>query len=372
MRFYRPTFAEIDLNALRHNLRRIKAIVGKDTKILGVVKADAYGHGMKGISETLVKEGVDCLGVASLDEARELRSIGVRKPVIVLGSILPEDAEGVFRFNVIQTVSSLGIAKALSRLACKKKRRVKVHIKIDTGMGRIGFWHEDAVAFVKKIISLKNVVTEGIFTHFPSAEDDEVFTQQQIKDFNCLIRELAKHDIDIPVKHTSNSMALLDFKDARMNMVRPGLIMYGLHPRIDLIKKLNLKPVLKLKTRIVHIKSVPKGRSISYGRAYVTGEDTRIATIPIGYADGYSRHLSNRADVLIRGRRAPVVARICMDMAMVYVGHLKGAKIGDEVVLIGSQGKDTIRAEEIASLIYSIPYEIVCNIGRRVPRVYTG
>ncbi len=370
MKFYRPTYAEIDLNAMRHNLRKIKDIVGKDTEILGVVKADAYGHGMLEVSRVLIRQGVKYLGVASLDEAALLRAARIKAKIIVLGSILPQEAEGVLKFNVIQTVSDLDIARILSRLAKKKKKKIRIHIKIDTGMGRLGFWHEEAIGFVKKIALLENLIIDGIFTHFPSAESDAPFTQKQIKDFNLLMRSLWRCGIDIPIKHTSNSMALIDFKESRMNMVRPGLIMYGLHPRIDLFKRLNLRPVLKLKTKIVHLKSVARGRSISYGRTYVAGEDTKIATIPVGYGDGYSRHLSNRANVLIKGKRAPVVGRVCMDMTMVYVGHIRGAKVGDEVVLIGAQGKDIIRAEELANLIYTIPYEIVCNIGRRVPRVY--
>ncbi len=370
MKFYRPTFVEVDLGAVRYNLRKIKRMLSKDIKLLAVVKADAYGHGMSEVAKAIVKEGVDYLGVASLDEARELRRIGIKKNIIVLGSILPEEAEGVLKFNVIQTVSCLRMAKVLSELGQKKKKKIKIHVKIDTGMGRIGFWHEEAIDFIKKIASLKNIIIDGIFTHFPSAEDDEVFTRSQIDDFNSLAGRLLNAGIDIPLKHTSNSMALIDFKEAHMNMVRPGLIMYGLHPRGDLLEKIKLKPALKLKTKVVHLKTVPKGRSVSYGRTYIANEDTRIATIPVGYGDGYPRHLSNRADVLIKGKRAPIVGRICMDMTMVYTGHIKGVRVGDEVVLIGGQGKDIIRAEELAKLIYTIPYEIVCNIGRRVPRIY--
>jgi len=370
MKFYRPTFAEIDLGAIRHNMRRIRQLIGRDIKILGVVKADAYGHGMEQISRILVNEGVEYLGVASLDEARELRQAGIKSKILSLGAILPEEAEGVLKFNVIQTISDLRVPTLLSRISKKKRKNVKVHINIDTGMGRLGFWHEEAIEFIKKITLMDNISIDGIFTHFPSAEDDKAFTLNQIRIFNAFLEDLRNQGIDIPVRHASNSMALIDFKEAHMNMVRPGLIVYGLHPRGDLLNSLNLKPALSLKTKIVHIKSVPKGRSVSYGRSYITNEDTKVAAIPVGYGDGYQRHLSNRADVLIRGRRAPVVGKICMDMAMVYVGHIKGAEVGDEVVLIGRQGKDNIKVEELAGLVYTIPYEIVCNIGRRVPRMY--
>lgn len=370
MRFYRPTFAEIDLGAIRYNIRKIRDIVGRDINILGIVKADAYGHGMKEVSRAIIEEGVEYLGVASLDEARELRDAGIKSRIIVLGSILPEEAEGVLRFNVVQTVSDLAIAKTFSRLAGKRNRIIKVHAKIDTGMGRIGVWHKDAIHFVKELTRLRNIEVEGIFTHFPSAEDDKGFTRGQLRDFKVLIEELWRCDIDIPLKHTSNSAALVDLKEAHMNMVRPGLIMYGLYPRSNLIKRLGLKPVLSLKTKVVYVKSVSKGRSISYGRTYITKKDTNIATIPVGYGDGYSRHLSNNTDVLIRGKRVPLVGRVCMDMSMLDVGSLASVKVGDEAVLIGRQGKEMIRVEELARAMNTIPYEVVCNIGRRVPRVY--
>jgi len=369
-KFYRPTFAEIDLGAILYNLHQIRNRVDKDIKIMAIVKADAYGHGMKEVSQAVARKGIDYFGVVSLDEARTLREAGIKKNIIVLGAILPEEVEGVLRFNVIQTVSDLAIARLLSQLAQSKKRIIKVHAKIDTGMGRLGVWHKDAVNFVKKLASLKNIKVDGIFTHFPSAEDDKVFTRNQLRDFKSLIEELLRHGIDIPIKHTSNSMAVIDFKDSHMNMVRPGLIMYGLHPRSDLAKKLRLRPALKLKTKVVYVKPVSRGRSISYGRTYVTKKDTNIATIPVGYGDGYSRDLSNRGHVLIKGRRLPIVGRVCMDMSMVDAGRSRTVKPGDDVVLIGKQGKDAVTVEEIARLSNTIPYEVVCNIGRRVPRIY--
>ena len=369
-KFYRPTFAEIDLGAILYNLHQIRNRVDKDIKIMAIVKADAYGHGMKEVSQAVARKGIDYFGVASLDEAATLREAGIKKNIIVLGAILPEEVEGVLRFNVIQTVSDLAIARLLSQLAQSKKRIIKVHAKIDTGMGRLGVWHKDAVNFVKKLASLKNIKVDGIFTHFPSAEDDKVFTRNQLRDFKSLIEELLRHGIDIPIKHTSNSMAVIDFKDSHMNMVRPGLIMYGLHPRSDLAKKLRLRPALKLKTKVVYVKPVSRGRSISYGRTYVTKKDTNIATIPVGYGDGYSRDLSNRGHVLIKGRRLPIVGRVCMDMSMVDAGRSRTVKPGDDVVLIGKQGKDAVTVEEIARLSNTIPYEVVCNIGRRVPRIY--
>jgi len=369
MRFYRPTLAGIDLGAIRHNLEIVSHIVKSDTKILGVVKADAYGHGMQEVSRAIV-DYVDYFGVASLDEAAILRGIGIKKPILVIGAILPEEIEGVLRFDAIQTVSDLDIPKRLSKLALSKNKKIKVHIKVDTGMGRLGFWHEEAVSFVKKIAKLKNIIIDGIFTHFPDAESDKVFTCNQIKNFKRLMEELWDNGIDIPVKHTANSMGLIDFKDSHMNMVRPGLMMYGIYPKESLMRNILLKPALTLKTKITHLKLVPKGRSISYGMTYVTEKPTKIATIPVGYGDGYSRHFSNKAEVLINNSRCPIAGRVCMDMCMIDVGHLKNVKVGDDVILIGSQGNKIIRAEELARLINTIPYEVLCNIGRRVPRIY--
>jgi alanine racemase len=369
MRFYRPTFAEIDLEAIRHNLEIVSHIVKDDTKILGVVKADAYGHGIKEVSRAIV-DYVDYFGVASIDEAAVLRKIGIKKPILAIGAILPEETEGVLRFNVIQAVSDLNVPKMLSKLARAKNKTIKVHVKIDTGMGRLGFWHEEAVEFIKKIARLKNIVIDGIFTHFPNAEADKIFTHNQIRNFKRLVEILWDNGIYIPIKHTANSMGLIDFKDSHMNMVRPGLMMYGIYPKECLMKKILLKPALTLRTKVTHLKSMPKGRSISYGMTYVTPKPTKIATIPVGYGDGYSRHFSNKAQVLINGRRCPVVGRVCMDMCMVDVGHLKNVKVGDDVILIGSQAKETIRAEELARIINTIPYEVLCNIGHRVPRIY--
>jgi alanine racemase len=369
MRFYRPTFAEIDLDAIRHNLEIVNYLVGNETKILGVVKADAYGHGIKEVSKAIL-DYVDYFGVASLDEARVLREAGIKKPILVIGAILPEEIEGVLRFNVIQTVSDLNIPRKLSKLAIANNRKIKVHVKIDTGMGRLGFWHREAVGFIKKIASLKNIIIDGIFTHFPNAEADRVFTYNQIRNFKLLIEELWAHNIDIPIKHTANSMALIDFKDSHMNMVRPGLMMYGIYPKPSLMKNILLRPALTLKTKIAYLKAVQKGRTISYGMTYITRKQTKIATIPVGYGDGYSRHFSNRSEVLIRGVRCPIVGRVCMDMCMVDVGHLKHVNVGDDVILIGRQANEIIRAEELARLIGTIPYEILCNIGRRVPRIY--
>ena len=249
-------------------------------------------------------------------------------------------------------------------------KSVKAHIKIDTGMGRIGIWHEDAIDFIKWVKSLGGIEIEGIWTHLSSADEDTEFTNEQIYIFRELVKELKAQGIDIPLRHVANSMAVIGFNDSHLNLVRPGLVLYGLYPRNDLREKINFIPVMAIKTKIVFLKEVPAGRNISYGKRFTTVKMTKIATLPIGYGDGYFRALSGKASVLIRGQRAPVVGTVCMDQIMVDAGHIAGVSVGDEVVLLGRQNTNQISAEELAELAGTIPYEIVCSIAPRVPRVY--
>jgi alanine racemase len=367
--FSRPTWAEIDIDALKKNFRAVKAYVQPIVKIMVTVKANAYGHGIVPVSKALSQEGVDCFGVASLDEAVTLRKNGLKEPIVILGNILPEEIPLLVKHKFAQVVSSLEMARAISRRARRKRTRVCVHVKIDTGMGRIGFWHAEALRALTKIAALRGITIEGICTHFPSAdEEDTSFTSFQIETFNALMKDLRERKIEIPYQHAANSIGLLRFTQSHCNMVRPGLVIYGLYPKENI--PITLEPVMSLKTKIVFVKDVPAGRTISYGRTYVTQKPTRIATIPIGYGDGYLRALSNKAHVLVKGKRAPVVGRICMDQAMIDIGGIKNVKIGDEVVLFGTQGKERISVEEIARLAGTIPYEIVCLVSPRVPRVY--
>ncbi|MDD4909480.1 MAG: alanine racemase [Candidatus Omnitrophica bacterium] len=366
--FFRPTIAEIDLGALEYNFRQIKRRVSSHTKILVTVKADAYGHGILRVSKRLVRCGVDYLGVASLDEAVCLRRAGVKCPILVLGVIFPEQAGTVIDHDLTQTVCTLDVCRALDRLAARRHKRVSVHVKIDTGMGRLGVSWGDAEEFISALYKqMKHVSIEGIFTHFPRADDNKALTGRQISMFSALVRRLEKKGIFILFKHCANSMAVLDYPGSHFNLIRPGLIIYGLYPKDGL--DIRLKPAMGLKSKIVFMKSVKKGTPLSYGHTYITSKDTSVAVVPIGYGDGYSRGLSNKAQVLIKGRRFPVVGTICMDQILVDTGRLK-AKVGDEVVLIGRQGKQAITAEEIARLTRTIPYEVVCQVGRRVPRIY--
>jgi len=366
---YRPTWAEIDLSAIEHNYKHVRKLVGKDVNIMVVVKANAYGHGIVEVSKVLERLGVNYLGVATTDEAVRLREYGVRTPVLVLGSVLPDEVKILIANDVTITLCSDDLIEAI-RKETAGGHKAKVHIKIDTGMGRIGVWHEEALNFVKNLAQEKNIIIEGIYTHFSSAGRDDFFTNYQIDAFEKLLARLEGFDIRIPLRHAANSIATVDFKRSHLNLVRPGLIIYGMYPKHTFPKLIKLKPALSLKTKIVYIKETPPGRSISYGRTYVTEKHTRIATLPIGYADGYARNLSNKAEVLVRGRRARIVGKVTMDQMMIDVGHIKRIRVGDEVVLLGKQGRDEIRPEKLARLAETIAYEFICGISNRVPRVY--
>jgi alanine racemase len=365
---YRPTWAEVNLNNLEHNFKEVKSSLRKQTKVLVTVKADAYGHGLVCVAKRLTVCGVDYLGVASIDEGVKLRKSGIKTPILLLGLILKKDIPSLFTYQLTPTVCDRLMAVALDAQAAKLKKLLFLQIKVDTGMGRIGVLHNDAFKLVTSIHKLKHVVIEGIFTHFAFADINVKFTTGQIKLFSKLVSDLQRSGIDIPLVHAANSIGLIDYQDSHFTMVRPGLVIYGLYPKSGL--SINLKPVLSLKTRVIFIKRVPPGYGISYGCTYITKRSTHIVTLPIGYGDGYPRNLSNLAPLLIAGRRFRISGRICMDQIMVDVGNFK-PKIGDEVVLIGRQGKQKVTVEELADLSGTIPYEIVCGLGSRIPRVYT-
>lgn len=370
MVYYRPTWTEIHLDSLEYNFKQVKKIVGPKVKVLAVVKSDGYGHGLFEVSKKLISCGVDYLGVGSIEESIRLREIKIKSPILILGSILPNQVEPIVSNDITQTVFTRRIARALNDEAKKQGKRAKVHIKVDTGMGRIGVWYEEALDFIKWIFSLEFLEVEGIFTHLSCADEDEVFTNHQIDCFKELLGKLKDSGIQIRYKHIANSAGIMNFKRAHFNLVRPGLVLYGLSPQKDITKSLTLKPVLSLKTRIVYLRRTPAGRTIGYGKTYQTQKETLIATVPIGYGDGYSRSLSNKAQVLVKEKRVSVIGRICMDQMMLDVGEIKDLKIGEEVILIGSQGKEKISVEELANLSRTIPYEVVCGIGSKVSRLY--
>lgn len=367
----RRAWAEVDLGLISHNLEQVRCRVGSGVKVLVAVKADAYGHGMVPVSKALADSKVDYLGVATPGEALRIREAGVTTPILVFGHVISEEVEDLLRYDLTLTAYSEEIIEILDREANRRGVKVKVHIKVDTGMGRMGIWHDRADGFVKKVYKLSSIDLEGIYTHFPSADElDKTFTHYQIHHFKALIRRLERDGIDIPFKHAANSAGVLDIEDSYFNLVRPGLMVYGIFPSEWVSRTLDLKSAFSLKTRIVELKKTPPGRSISYGREFVTSEETIIAILPVGYGDGYPHFLSNKAHVLIRGRLAPIVGRICMDQMMVDVGRIEGVKVGDEAVLIGRQEGDEIRVEELARDCGTIPYQILCWINQGVSRVY--
>jgi alanine racemase len=369
----RPVWMEVNLDNLAYNIRQIKNNIKAPASIMGIVKADGYGHGAVEISRVLLEEGVQRLGVAVLDEGIALRQEGIDVPILVLGYTPPQLFDKVLEHRITPTLYNYQDALRLSELASKNGSSVKVHLKLDTGMGRIGMIPgQDSLDMVSNIYALPGIKIEGIFTHFSVADEkDKTYTREQFKKFTGFVNALKERGIDIPLRHAGNSAASIDLPETHLDMVRPGVILYGLYPSDEVEKgKLSLKPLASLKTVISHVKTVPPGTSVGYGRKYISAGERVIATLPIGYADGYTRLLSGKASVLVHGTRAPLAGNICMDQCMIDVTGIDGVKVGDEVVLMGSQGEETITAEELASLLGTINYEIVCLIGKRVPRVY--
>ncbi|NLM10078.1 MAG: alanine racemase [Clostridiaceae bacterium] len=367
-------WAEIHLDNIEHNVKEVVKRVGKMTEVMAVVKADAYGHGVFETVPTLIESGATRLAVSMLDEAIQLREFGIKVPILVLGYTEPSRVEDVINYNITQTVFSHELAKALSDAAVRLGKQAKIHIKIDTGMTRVGFMPGySAVKDVVRINELPGIIIEGLFSHFASADEvDREFTMIQFERFESIIQELNRIGILIPVKHIANSAAIIQYPNLHLNIVRPGIVLYGLYPSNDIDKSLiNIKPAMELKAKIVLVKEVEEGTPISYGRTYVTKRKSRIATLPIGYADGYSRLLSNRGRVLIHGEYAPIVGSICMDQCMVDVTDIKKeVRTGDEAVIFGVQGNNKITVDEISQLCSTINYEVVSLIGKRIPRVY--
>ncbi len=368
------TWAEINLDNIAHNVKEIQRLVGKRTEIMAVVKADAYGHGVLETVNTIIENGASRLAVSMLDEAIQLRKIGIDIPILVLSHTNPQRIDELIKYNVTQTVYSHDIAKALSDEAVRQGVKARVHIKIDTGMTRVGFQPGySAVKAVVEIQKLPGIIVEGIFSHFATADEkDSSYTMHQMALFESIINELNRIGILIPIRHISNSAGILQYPEFSMEMVRPGIILYGIYPSEEVNKEIaDLKPAMTLKSSITMVKWVEAETPISYGRKFYTGQKSLIATIPVGYADGYSRLFTGKSRVLVNGQFAPVVGSICMDQCMIDVTEISGEiAIGDEVVLLGRQGNNEITAQELAGHIGTIPYEIVCIIGKRVPRVY--
>ena len=378
-------WAEIDLDAIANNVRAVRNVTSPHAKLIGVVKADAYGHGAVQVAECLIENGADMLAVSQIDEALQLRLSGVECPILILSDAEPERAEELIKYSITQTVFAPEMAASISEAAVKTGRKAIVHVKIDSGMGRVGFRAEEPET-VKKIIDiarLPNIEIEGIFTHF--AVSDEAgggqYTQKQFGAFMSVCEELKREGLDIPVRHAANSAAILRFPEMHLDAVRAGIILYGMYPSQaskeaceQMHPGFELKPAMSFKAKITAVKRVPAGTYLSYGCTYSTEKESVIATVPVGYADGYARSLGGRAEVLIHGRRAPVRGRVCMDQCLVDVTGLADSgievKAGDEAVLFGAQGNECVSPEELAALENTINYEIICSLSKRIPRKF--
>lgn len=365
--------AIVDLDAIASNIKNIRAKVDKNSGIIGIIKADAYGHGSVETAKVLLDNGADWLAVAVVDEGLNLRKNGITAPILLLGYTPELRLNDVINNGFIQTVYSYDTAKKLSDAASALGKKAVIHIKIDTGMGRIGYRvNEESADEIVKISKLPNIDVNGMFTHFSTADEaDKSYTLEQYNKFVKMNDMLEERGLHIPVKHAANSAAIMDFDNMMFNMVRPGIILYGAYPSDEVKKEnLSLSPAMSIKTHVSYVKDVNEGDSISYGRKYTAPSKRRIATIPVGYADGFIRAYSNGGKVLVRGEYAPIVGRICMDQFMVDVTDIDGVEVNDEVVLMGKQGDKEITADFIASVLDTINYEVFCTLSKRVPRQY--
>ena len=371
----RPTIAEIDLAALRHNFALVQRSIPAGCGTLAVVKADAYGHGFMDISRELESLGVTAFGVAFLAEGIQLRKSGIDRPVVILGGVYPGQERKCVGFNLSTAVFSIEQARVLNDTASRLYRKAKIHVKIDTGMGRLGIAAAEAPAFFRELREMKSVELAGIISHFASAdeldEDGRRFSDRQAATFAQAVAEARSLGLDPRYVHIANSAAAFGMELPFCNLVRPGIVLYGALPSGDFEGKMDLRPIMRLRSTVAMLKWVEPGTSISYARRYTAPDRRLIASVPVGYADGYSRALTNKGEVLIRGERAPVVGTVCMDWIMVDVTSISGVAVGDEVTLLGCDRQgNCVRAEELAAWAGTIPYEIFCGISKRVPRIY--
>ena len=367
-------YAGINLSAVLHNLEEMHKNINKDTKIVAVIKTDGYGHGALPIAKAI--EDVPYLwgyAVATADEAMALIDDGRKKPILILGISFAEQFDAIIRNDIRPCVCDFETAKKLSEIAVSKNKICHIHIKIDTGMSRIGFQvNQETANTIYQISQLPNLEIEGIFTHFANADEfDKQPTRIQMDLFEQMCQMIAEKGVKIPIKHCSNSAGIVDIPEANMNMVRAGIILYGLWPSDEVNKRnMDLQPVMSLKSHISYIKDLEAGRKVSYGGTYITDETKRIATVPVGYGDGYARSLSGKGYVLVRGLKAPICGRICMDQFMIDVSHIEGVRVGDAVTLLGQDGTESITMEELGDMSERFNYEFACLITPRVPRVY--
>lgn len=371
----RPTWIEVNIEALKNNIRNLKSCLSQGVSFMGVIKADAYGHGVEKVAQVLIEEGIERFAVVMVEEGIELREKGFNNPILVLGYVPEEDYLDVVEYNLTPAIYKYCQAEKLNELAEGMDKSVKGHMKIDTGMGRLGFMPNfESISEIEKIHLLSNINIEGIYTHLSTADEkNNPYAIEQLNKFKFILKQLENKNIDIPIKHMSNSAANINFKDMHFNMVRPGTSIYGLYPGPEMIinPTIELEPAMSIKSKIVHIKEIPKDSSVSYGRTFISKRPSLIGVIPMGYVDGVFRRLGNRGDVLVNGQRCPIIGNICMDQFMIDLTDLDKVELGDEVVILGKQGKERISAEEIGEIAGTISIEVVTRVGKRVPIIYT-
>jgi alanine racemase len=365
------TWAEVDLDAIAHNARGLKERAGPETELMAVVKANAYGHGAVPVAKTALENGASRLAVNRALEGVELRQAGLTAPILILGYSLPSEAETIVRWDLTPTVTAVEGALALSAMSDRQGKVTPIHVKVDTGMGRFGLLPDEVLPFVRRIAELPGLKLEGLFTHFAVADlADKTYTHRQFDLYMQVVRQLEEAGFAVPLRHVGNSATNLDLPEIHLDMVRCGIALYGLCPSDEVEPAIPLKPAMALKSRVARVRTLPPGSSISYGCTYTTTRPTPVALVPVGYGDGYHRILSNKGSVLIGGKRAPIVGRVCMDQFVVDVTDISGVRQDDEVVVFGRQGEEEISAEEVAALAGTINYEVVTSILPRVTRVY--
>lgn len=370
----KPVVLEINLDNLAHNFLEVKRIVGENTKIMGIVKANSYGHGSVDCAKVFIENGADYIGVSTLSEAIELRRANIKSKILLLNYTPRSNFHKLLEYDLIQTIYNYEDAKYLSELALKMNEVARIHIKIDTGMTRLGFLpKEESFEQILKISNFPNIYIDGTFSHFASSDEkDKTFSKEQYEKFIWTVNTLQHMGIHTGIKHISSSAAIIDLPEYNLDMVRPGIMLYGHYPSDDVNKsRVSLKPTMTLRATVSNVKHVPTGTGISYNHIFKTDRQSIIATLPIGYADGFSRRFINKGKVFIKDRTVPIIGKICMDQMMIDVTDIPNVKIGDEVILFGYENKNYPSIEELALVLDTINYEVFCSIGRRIPRVYT-
>ncbi len=368
----RPVWAEINLDTIATNTKNIKKLIG-DKELIAIVKADCYGHGAVDVVPTLLENGASRLAVAMLTEAIELRENNINAPIVILGYTPLHLGEELINYDIEQTVYDLDYAKELSKIALSLNKKAKIHIAIDTGMGRIGFLPgDDTVKTINEVYNLEGLEVIGIYSHFSTSDEkDKSYANEQLFKLKKVMKDLKALGIEIPLKHISNSGAIIDMPETYLNGVRPGIILYGYYPSKEVSKdNLSVKPALTLKAKVAHVKELHKDMYISYGKTFKTNKKTIVATLPIGYGDGYPRSLSENAKIIVNGKFASILGRICMDQCMIDVTDIENVKTGDEVIILGGEGDLKFNADDMAEALGTINYEILCRIKSRIPRVY--